>query len=48
MQLTKCVLLRVNIERVLFDEVLLMRPEMRQPAHITNKIEKFLDLKRLK
>ena len=48
MHLTKTVFLRLNIEHVLFEEVLKMRPEMRQPAVITNNIERRLGLKRLK
>ena len=39
---------RLNIERVLFNEVLLVRPELRQPAEITNRIEQLVNIKRLK
>ena len=48
MQLAKSVFMRVNIEHVLIEEVLRLRPELRQPAFLTNNIEKFLGLKRLK
>ena len=48
MQLGKMVFLRVNIEHVVFEEVLKMRPELRQPAFITNNIERLLGLKRMK
>ena len=47
MQMSKSVLLRLNIERILFDQVLRMRPELCQPAYITNNIEKKADLTRL-
>ena len=47
MHLAKSVFLRVNIEHVLIEEVLRLRPELRQPAFLTNKIEKYLGLKRL-
>jgi len=46
--LSKHVLLKLNIERILFHEVLKIRPEIRQPARITNGIEKKVDLERLK
>ena len=46
--LSKQVFVRLNIERVLFNEVLLMRPELRQPAEITNRIEQLVNIKRLK
>ena len=42
------VFLRVNIEHVLFEEVLKMRPELRQPAAITNNIDRLLGLRRMK
>ena len=48
MQLAKNVFMRVNIEHVLIEEVLRLRPELRQPASITNNIEKYLGLKRLR
>jgi hypothetical protein len=47
MQLSKHVLLRVNIERILFEEVIKLRPEICQPAQITNAIEKKADLERM-
>lgn len=48
MTLSKNVLLRLNIERILYEEVLRQKPELRQPVHMTNSIAKFTDLKRLK
>lgn len=47
MQMSKSVLLRLNIERILFDQVLRMRPDLCQPAYITNNIEKKVDLERM-
>lgn len=46
MQLSKNVLLRLNIERIFLEEVLKLRPEVRQPAFTTNSIERYLDIKR--
>lgn len=46
MQLSKNVLLRLNIERIFLEEVLKLRPEVRQPAFTTNNIERYLDIKR--
>lgn len=48
MTLSKSVLLRMNVERILFEEVLRQRPEMRQPAHMTNSIEKFAGIERFR
>ena len=48
MTLSKSVLLRLNVERILFEEVLKQKPEMRQPPYLTNGIERFLQLPRLK
>ena len=48
MTLGKQVFIRLNMERVLFDEGLKMRPELRQPAALTNNIERLLGLKRAK
>lgn len=48
MTLSKSVLLRLNVERILFEEVLKLKPEMRQPAHLTNGIESFLQLARMR
>ena len=48
MKLAKNVFMRVNIEHVLFEELYRLRPELKQPAFLTNNIEKFLGLKRLK
>ena len=48
MTLSKSVLLRLNVERILFEEVLRQKPEMRQPAHITNAIEGFVEFDRLR
>lgn len=45
--MSKSVLLRNNIERILFHEILKMRPELCQSAQITNNIEKKADLVRL-
>lgn len=36
----------MNVERILFEEVIKLRPEIRQPAFITNQIEKYLALER--
>lgn len=47
MHLAKSVFHRVNIEYVLIEEVLKLRPELRQPAFLTNKIEKYIGLKRM-
>ena len=47
MHLAKSVFHRVNIEYVLIEEVLKLRPELRQPAFLTNQIEKYLGLKRM-
>ena len=44
MHLAKSVFLRVNIEHVLVEEVLKLRPELRQPVAMTNNIEKYLGL----
>ena len=45
MHLAKSVFMRVNIEHVLIEEVLRLRPELRQPAFLTNNIERLLGLK---
>lgn len=45
--MSKSVLLRNNIERILFHEILKMRPELYQSAQITNNIERKADLVRL-
>ena len=45
---SKSVLLRLNVERILFKEVIRQKPEMRQPAHFTNAIERLVDLDRLR
>ena len=47
MQVSKQVLLRMNIERILFEEVLKLRPELRQPGYITNGIEERVGLARM-
>ena len=36
----------MNVERILFEEVIKLRPDIRQPAFITNQIEKYLALER--
>ena len=48
MTINKSVLLRLNMERILLEEVLKQNKTMRQPSYITNAIERYLDLKRLK
>lgn len=47
MKMSKSVLLRLQIERILFQEVLKMRPELKQSAEITNNIEKRVGLARI-
>lgn len=45
--MSKQVLLRLNIERILFEETSKLRPEIHQPAYVTNAIERLVDLGRL-
>ena len=47
MRLSKHILIRMNIERILYLEVIKMRPDIRQPAEITNNIERMTGLARL-
>lgn len=46
MQLGKTSFLRLNIERILYEEILKMRPELRPPISIANGIYKFLEIER--
>ena len=48
MTISKIVFLRINIERILLQEVLNQNKDMRQPPDITNAIERYLNLSRLK
>ena len=48
MKAQKEALLRVNIERMLMNEAIKQRPELRQKAKMVNRIEQLIDLPRVR